>query len=260
MALFGLFFPLFYGKAEQGDIMSLENDHLFLDQDDTTIDSTPNIHWPGYVELVKKFRPERFENGDYFDLEGFYILNFRNELFNHYLDENHELRGIKGLGLTKEENSKGYDIWRSFTQTIVPPFFDGIIEALQEYQAKGGRIIIVSHSEPAIIEKRYAQDGRVLPDLIYGHVPGEKGKNKPHPFPVHETKRIYDKTMDLERAIVVDDLKPGIDMADAAGIKSAIAGWGKGQQIPEIRDYAKTLTDIYFNNVSEFRDFILQEK
>ena len=52
-----------------------------------------------------------------------------------------------------------------------------------------------------------------------------------------------------EELLVVDDLKPGYDMARAAGVPFAAAGWAN--DIPEIEGFMRKNCDRYFKTVAK---------
>jgi phosphoglycolate phosphatase/pyrophosphatase PpaX len=54
--------------------------------------------------------------------------------------------------------------------------------------------------------------------------------------------------------LVLDDLKPGVDMARAAGVAVAAAGWA--YTIERIRRYMIEACDFYFETVASFRDHV----
>jgi phosphoglycolate phosphatase/pyrophosphatase PpaX len=57
-----------------------------------------------------------------------------------------------------------------------------------------------------------------------------------------------------EQLLVVDDLKPGYDMARAAGVPFAGAGWAN--DIPEIEAFMRKNCDRYFKTVAAWRDYL----
>ena len=57
---------------------------------------------------------------------------------------------------------------------------------------------------------------------------------------------------------MVDDLKPGYDMARSFGVPFVGAGWG--YDIPEIRDFMKQNSDYYFTKVSELEQFLFEQE
>ena len=57
-----------------------------------------------------------------------------------------------------------------------------------------------------------------------------------------------------EQLLVVDDLKPGMDMANAAGVPFAAAGWSS--DIPEIESFMRKNCALYFKTVEELRAYL----
>ncbi len=214
---------------------------LLLDHDDTAMDSTATVHHPAHVASMAALRPGE----QAVDLEGFFLKNFEPgfEAF---------LRGE--LGFTDAEMEVEYRIWRDFAERSRPRFFPGFLDALEAYRAKGGRFVVVSHSESDIIRRHYREAHRELrPDAIFGWEAGE-GRRKPGPWPVTETLRRFG--LDPEEVLVVDDLRPGILMAQAAGVPSAAAGWA--HHLPAVRTYMEANTLGVLDSVEDFAAFILQ--
>ena len=52
----------------------------------------------------------------------------------------------------------------------------------------------------------------------------------------------------------MDDLKPGYDMARAAGV--AIAGVGWANDVPQIENFMKENCDFYFKEVAQLHGFL----
>jgi beta-phosphoglucomutase-like phosphatase (HAD superfamily) len=77
---------------------------------------------------------------------------------------------------------------------------------------------------------------------------------KPNPYAVHETLRRLG--LDRREVLVVDDLKPGVDMAVAAGVDVAAACWS--HDIPPIREFMERTCVATFATVAEFAEFILR--
>lgn len=223
--------------------MSLRYACLILDHDDTAVDSTATVHYPAHVEAMRVLRPGLQP----VDLEGWFLKNFHPGVM-PYLE--------KELGLDPQELATEYEIWRSFTTRHTPSFFPGILETLREYRRLGGKIAVVSHSEPDVILKHYRDAGHepLLPDLVFGWETDE-AKRKPNPWPVRETLRRL--AQPAEQVLILDDLKPGVLMARAAGVAVAGAGWA--HRIPQIREYMESSCLAYFESVGSFREFILGE-
>ncbi len=222
--------------------MDLKFKCLIIDHDDTAVNSTAIIHYPAHLEVLRLMRPSTAP----ITLEEWFLKNFHPGIMAYLTDE---------LKMNEREIQKEYEIWREYTLTRVPNFYEGFIETLLEYRRKGGLIAVVSHSEVDIIKRDYLScdsNRGFLPDIIFGWDYDEK-KRKPSPYPVREILRIFRVRSD--ESLIVDDLKPGVIMAQASGVPFAAAGWG--HDILEIQEYMKKNSVIYFHTVKDFRMFIL---
>jgi phosphoglycolate phosphatase/pyrophosphatase PpaX len=225
---------------------------LVVDHDDTSVMSTPRIHYPAHVEALRRLRPGM----EPVSLEGFLKKNFHPGLIPFLSGE---------VGLSRAEISRSYDVWREFTSSRVPDFFPGILEVYAEYKARGGILVVVSHSEVPMIERDYRAAGaddlgairsgcsphsarNAMPDLVFGW-DEDPERRKPHPYPLLETMRRFD--LSPRDLLVLDDLKPGADMAAAAGVDFAAAGWG--HSIPEIRSAMSELSRHYLERIGDLR-------
>jgi beta-phosphoglucomutase-like phosphatase (HAD superfamily) len=220
--------------------MSLRFACLILDHDDTAVDSSATVHYPAHVEAMRVLRPGRQP----VSLEGWFLKNFHPGIMPYLVGE---------LGLNAEELAVEFEIWRSFTTRRSPRFFPGFLQALGEYRARGGKIVVISHSEPEIIRGHYRDAGPLLPDLVFGWH-DEEQKRKPSPWPVRQALAGLD--VPHSRVLVLDDLKPGVLMAQEAGVAVAAAGWA--HNIGEIREYMQAHCLAYFETVQAFRDFLLE--
>ncbi len=220
--------------------MSLKYRCLVLDHDDTVIDSTAEVHYPAYLEIVKQLRPGL----EAVDLPGWFRKNFQPGILGFLRDE---------LEFTDEEMETEYQVWRSFVQSKRPQFFPGMMELLSRYSSHGGRVAVVSHSEKDIIERDYLETGggEVVPDIIFGWEMAEHLR-KPDPWPVFETMRRF--SLQSEDILVIDDLKPAVIMAHAAGVDIAAAGWA--HQIPEIVEYMQENCNYYCRSVDDLESIV----
>lgn len=214
---------------------------LLIDHDDTAVDSTAAVHYPAHLEAMRIMRPGRRLPS----LEDWLRWNFHPGIMEYLVGE---------LGLSDEELRKEYQIWRSYTTSRAPRFYQGFLELLRDYRRAGGRVAVISHSEKDVIEEHYSRDGLPgsHPDLVYGWVE-DAAKRKPSPWPVQEALREF--SCQTEHALILDDLKPGVLMSQATGVAVAAAGWG--HWIPEIAAYMRANTIGYFARVEDFRDFLL---
>ncbi len=216
---------------------------LILDHDDTAVDSTRRVHYPAHLRVMEMLRPGR----EVADLDTWFAKNFHPGIAAYLENE---------LAMSPSELELEHRIWREFTARVTPHFYPGFLEALAAFRDRGGLISVVSHSESHVIRAHYAAaaDGhRVMPDLVFGWELGPD-QRKPRPYPVHETLRRL--ALDPGDVLVVDDLKPGVDMAKAAGVDVAAAGWG--HDLPQVRDFMRRECVTYFATVDEFAGFILR--
>jgi phosphoglycolate phosphatase/pyrophosphatase PpaX len=215
---------------------------LILDHDDTAIDGTRLVHYPAHVRAMEVLRPGQTP----VNLETWFAKNFEPGILGFLVGE---------LGFTPEEMEVEHAIWREHTGRETPSFYPGFLEAIATFQSRGGAIVVASHSEENVIRSHYwaaANGHSVVPDLVFGWDLGPE-RRKPHPYPVLET--LDRLNLSPTEVLVVDDLKPGIDMALAAGVDAAGVGWS--HNIPQIREFMARTCVATFDSVSEFAAFIL---
>jgi len=214
---------------------------LIIDHDDTTVDSTPSIHYLAHREQMKRIGREK----EISTLEEWFKVNF-DPGFSVYIDS--------VLKLSEEEKKICYEIWREFTTVLTPPFFEGMLNLLQDFRDKGGVIAVVSHSEADIIRSHYEKQKEIpgfAPDIIIGWT-GEPEKQKPNTWPVEEVMKEFN--LSREDILVVDDLKPGITMAKRAGVDSVGVGWS--HNLPVIRDAISKDCTYFLYSVDELRNIV----
>ncbi|MBT4089828.1 MAG: HAD family hydrolase [Deltaproteobacteria bacterium] len=223
-------------------VMNLKYKCLILDHDDTAVDSTASIHYPAHQEIMRRIRPGSIP----ISLEGWFKKNFHPGIMEYLVEE---------LKFTEDELEQELAIWRDFTHNRTPRFYPGFIEMLQEYKSRGGIVTVVSHSEVEIIEAHYQQtdrNGTLFPELIFGWT-FDAEKRKPNSYPVRQILQKFDLKED--EVLIVDDLKPGVEMAKASGVPIAAAGWG--HQIPEVRAYMEANCLAYLSEIDEMRELVL---
>ncbi len=214
---------------------------LVLDHDDTAVDGSATIHHPAHVETMRRLRPDE----DPIDLDGWFRHNFDPGIMAF-------LREV--VGLDEEELALEFAVWREYTRRGTPRFYPGFSELLQRYRAAGGRLAVVSHSEAHDIRRHYRANpvaARCLPDVVFGWDDDER-RRKPSPWPVRQVLDAFG--LEPQEVLVVDDLKPGVLMARAAGVPVAAAGWA--HQIPEIRRYMEAHCVAYFETVADLARFV----
>ena len=212
------------------DVMNIR--YLILDHDDTTVNSTPCIHYPAFLDILKKLRPDK-----HYSIEEFWTKNFHPGLGAFYREE---------LGFNEEEMRQEYEIWREYVSSITAPFFPGMADLIKKQKAAGGFVCVVSHSFPEYIRRDYRSAGVQLPDMIFGG-DSDPEKNKPYPYPLNEIMRLTGCSPD--EMLMVDDLKPGLDMAKKCGVKFAACCWS--YNIPQIREHMETYADYVLDTTAE---------
>ena len=221
--------------------MKLRCPCLVLDHDDTVTDSTRHIHWPAYLDAMRQLRPEM----ETLDLEGYFRMNF-SPGFMPYLEQ--------VLHLTPEEEAKEYEIWQSWVRTRIPAVFPGMARIIRRQKALGGRVCVVSHSVDFNIRRDYAASGLPEPDAVFGwELPKEQ--RKPSPWPLEEIMRRFGYQPD--ELLVVDDLKPGYDMARAAGTGFAAAMWA--YDVPEIRRFMQDNSPLCFTSPEQLEAWLFDQ-
>jgi phosphoglycolate phosphatase/pyrophosphatase PpaX len=213
---------------------------LLIDHDDTAVDSTAAVHYPAHVEALRILRPGRTPPTK----EEWLLRNFHGIM--EYLEGD--------LRMNREELARELEIWRSWTTSHVPPFFPGFLELLADYRRAGGLVAVISHSEAGVIEGHYraAAGPSFVPDLIFGWE-HDAERRKPSPWPVREALRRFGCPPGA--ALIVDDLKPGLLMAQAAGVDFAAAGWS--HSVAEIQEYMKAHAAAYCARIDDLRAVIL---
>ena len=143
-------------------------------------------------------------------------------------------------------------MWLEFLRSRIPPAFPGIERIIRRQKELGGIICVVSHSGIENITRDYRAHFDMLPDAIYGWDLPEH-QRKPSTFPLEDIMERFGFT--ARELLVVDDLKPGYDMARAAGVDMAFAAWGRNN-VPEIPAFMKQYCDFSFDTVEELEAFL----
>ncbi len=191
---------------------------LVLDHDDTVTDSTAHVHHPAFLAALEAMRPGRTVT-----LEEYFQLNFDPGFLEYCEGELH---------MTEAELEREYRIWQSFVSARIPRVFPGMDRLIREQKRRGGYVCVVSHSVDENIRRDYRENGLPEPDQVYGwELPREHRKPA-----VYALNRIAE-TLCLRPSdlLVVDDLKPGFEMARAAGVDFAAALWA--HSVPGIRAF-----------------------
>ena len=210
---------------------------LVLDHDDTVVNSTATVHFPCFQAFLKLYFPQCN-----YTLEEYFLKNFSPGILELLRDE---------VGMDDEMLQQEHRFWDAYVQQHVPQSYEGMREILWKHKEAGGLICVVSQSFAKNILRDYRENGLPEPDMVFGwEYPAHQRKPKPYPL-----EQIMLKTgLNREDLLVVDDLKPGYDMAKACGIKFAAAGWA--YNIPQIEAFMRSNCDLYFRTVGELAEYL----
>lgn len=213
---------------------------LILDHDDTVVNSTATVHYPCFVEYMGLHYPHVS-----YTLEEYFLKNFDPGVYTLF----HDI-----IGMSDEDMQREQTYWFDYVQHHVPQTFDGMREILWDYKRAGGTICVVSYSFSENILRDYRENDLPTPDAVFGwEIPKEQ--RKPYPYCAEQIMQRFGFAP--QEVLVVDDLKPGYDMAKACGAHFAAAGWAN--DIPEIEQFMRQNCDRYFKTVADFRAHLFEE-
>ena len=207
---------------------------LVLDHDDTIVNSTATVHYPCFVQYLCEYHPEI---ADKFTLEEYLVKNFDPGVIDFFLND---------VGLDREELKFEERYWAQYVRSHTPIAYRGIAEVMEKFKAMGGILAVDSHSLRENIERDFRENRLPTPDVIYSwDLPPEQ--RKPSPYTIFDLMERF--SLKPHEVLVVDDLKPGFDMARGAGVDFAAAGWA--YDIPQIADFMRRHCDFYLSNIGE---------
>jgi len=199
---------------------------LLLDFDDTMVESTESIHYPIYVDCLKKMKPHMTP----VSIKEWFWLN-------HEPGISAFLRQI----YNEEEMVEEYNFWKeSVAKYPLPKLYPGILEFAKDFQSQGGKIAILSLGQKPQIEQTCAEHGLTV-DYISGWTDDET-KRKPNAYPALEAMR--EMGVQPEQCLLVDDLSPGLKMAQKVGVKACLATWINPVLLKEVEDDVTILRSV----------------
>ena len=212
---------------------------LVADHDDTVVDSTATVHFPCFKQYTAEFYP----HADY-TLERYLKETFHPGIIELF----------RSIGMSDEDMLHEQRYWNAYVKEHTPPVYPGMREILWRHKREGGVLCVVSHSYTENILRDYRENDLPEPDMIFGwESPAEE--RKPNPYPL---QRIMEKGgFSPSELLVLDDLKPGYDMARSCGVDFAAVGWSN--DIPEIEAFMRHNCDYYFKTVPEFGEWFFGE-
>ena len=210
---------------------------LIFDHDDTVVNSTATIHHPCFEAFLREYYPDRSCS-----LEHYFLKNFDPGFVPMCREE---------YGMTDQDLQIEVQYWQNYVRTRIPTAYPGIREIMERHKAAGGLLCVISHSYAHNILRDYRANGLPEPDAIYGwEQPLER--RKPYPWPLEEIMRRF--ALSPSELLMIDDLKPGYDMAQAAGVDFAAVGWAN--DIPQIEEFMRRNCSLYFKTVPELAAFL----
>ena len=210
---------------------------LVFDHDDTVVNSTATIHHPSFVAYLNEYFPGRTCS-----LEDYFLKNFEPGFLPMCREE---------YGMTEEDLELEAEYWRRYVARHIPAVYPGIREIMERQKAQGGLITVVSHSYEDNIRRDYAANSLPAPDAVFGWEQPPQ-RRKPDPWPLREIMRRF--SLDRSELLVIDDLKPGYDMAAACGVDFAAVGWSN--DIPQIERFLRANCRLYFKTVRQLAAYL----
>ena len=206
---------------------------LVLDHDDTVVNSTATVHFPCFAEYTAKFFPKAKR----YTLEEYILKNFSPGVYEFFHGE---------VGMTEDDMKHEQAYWHEYVQHHVPQAYAGMRELLWDYVNAGGTICVVSHS----------LSPNILRDYRENKLPEPKERRKPQSYALFDImEKLHFAPGEM---LVLDDLKPGYDMARAANVPFAAALWSN--DIPEIEAFMRGNCGLCFKTIAQFRDYLFSGK
>ena len=233
--------PIYSLPSDRKESTALRYQCLVLDHDDTVTDSTAHVHYPAFQDAMRQMRP-----GVSLSLEDYLRVNF---------DPGFHAYCAQTLRFTEADFEREYGIWQGWVQKTVPQVFPGMVRLIRRFTEAGGLVCVVSHSVDFNIRRDYRENGLPEPYLVYGWEQ-PKEHRKPEPWPLDQ---IMEKTgLPASQLLMVDDLKPGLDMAQKRGVDFAAALWA--YDVPEIHGFMRRHSPLCFDTPEALEAFVMEDQ
>ncbi len=210
---------------------------LVMDHDDTVVNSTATIHYPCFLEFLKQYYPDKS-----ISLDDYFLKNFDPGFLAMCREE---------FGMDEDALVLEQEFWHSYVENHVPKVYDGIRELLWNHVKQGGCVCVVSHSQCEHIRRDWRENGLPEPKLVFGWE-DPPNLRKPNPYPLQTIMRTLGFCP--KELLMVDDLKPGCDMARSAGVDFVAAGWAT--RLAPIEAYMQKNCVLYAPTVQALAEFL----
>lgn len=221
--------------------MALRYKCLILDHDDTITNSAAETNYPNMLESLAILRPGEEKN---LTIEDFLLGTFQG--YQNWVQQRY--------GYTQEEMDWQYPFWKECVMKNRPSFVKGMAEFLTRYRKAGGIICVSTHSYRVMIETDFRRHCDFLPDYINcWDDPVEQ--RKPNIYPVEEAMRRFG--LEKKDILMIDDMLPGCQMANAAGIDFAAAFWC--HDLAPLREYMKDHAQYQLDSVAQLEQLVMGE-
>lgn len=215
---------------------------LVLDHDDTVVQSEATVNYPCFCEYLKQTRP-----GVQISFAE-YINACSRQPFVDFCRER--------FGFTDEELQREYLFWKAYARQHPPLPFPGIREILRRQKEEGGLVCVVSLSGTENILRDYQAHFGIVPDAIYSWDLPEHLR-KPNHYPLKSIMETYH--LSPSQLLMVDDMKPGAQMAKTMGVPVAFAAWSR-LDYPQIMEQMTAISDFTFRKTQELEEFLFREE
>ena len=213
---------------------------IVLDHDDTVVQSERTVNYPYFCQILDELRPGQTIG----ELD--YVRNCFDPGFIEMCREK--------FHFTDEELAIEYKGWQEYVRTHAAAPYPGIDRIIHRQKQSGGVVCVVTQSAEATIRRDYQLHFGIQPDAIYSWDLPEH-QRKPNPYPLEHIMQTYG--FSPEELLVVDDLKPAVEMARKADVRIAFAAWSK-PELPQIVSEMKSLCDFSFQSPQELEDFLFK--
>ena len=182
---------------------------LFIDHDDTVVNSQATIHYPAFVQAIEIMRPNQT------------ILDFQQYIkltatigFERILAEIYHF--------TPQEIKTEYELWQQINRSIIPPAFANVGQILQRFIANGNYLVVYSANTKANISRDYDHHFKFQPHTIIAHAhdsPYQKPARTPLLLWMHQHQ------ITPLNAIILDDSPMMIETARRCNCTFLAANW-----------------------------------